>query len=34
MATLGLKKVSPEVVEAGKMSGSTRWQMLRHVYLP
>ena len=34
MATLGLKKVSPEVVEAGKMSSSTRWQMLRHVYLP
>ncbi len=34
MTTLGLKKVSPEVVEAGKMSGSTRWQMLRHVYLP
>ena len=34
MATLGLKKVSPEVVEAGKMSGSTRGQMLRHVYLP
>lgn len=34
MTTLGLKKVSPEVVEAGKMSGSTRWQMLRHVYIP
>lgn len=34
MTTLGLKKVSPEVVEAGKMSGCTRWQMLRHVYLP
>jgi glycine betaine/proline transport system permease protein len=34
MTALGLKKVSPEVVEAGKMSGSTRWQMLRHVYLP
>ena len=28
MTTLGLKKVSPEVVEAGKMSGCTRWQML------
>jgi glycine betaine/proline transport system permease protein len=34
MTTLGLKKVSPEVVEAGLMSGSTRWQMLRHVYIP
>ena len=34
MTTLGLKKVSPEVVEAGKMSGCTRFQMLRHVYLP
>lgn len=34
MTTLGLKKVSPEVVEAGQMSGSTRWQMLRYVYLP
>jgi len=34
MTTLGLKKVAPEVVEAGLMSGSTRWQMLRHVYLP
>ena len=30
----GLKKVSPEVVEAGKMSGCTRWQMLRYVYVP
>ena len=29
MTTLGLKKVSPEVVEAGHMSGCTRWQMLR-----
>lgn len=34
MTTLGLKKVSPEVVEAGKMSGCSRWQMLRHVYIP
>jgi len=34
MTTLGLKKVPPEVIEAGMMSGSTRWQMLRHVYLP
>ncbi|QCO57600.1 ABC transporter permease subunit (plasmid) [Pseudorhodobacter turbinis] len=34
MTTLGLQKVSPEVVEAGKMSGCSRYQMLRHVYLP
>ena len=34
MTTLGLKRVSPEVVEAGLMSGSTRLQMLRHVYIP
>jgi glycine betaine/proline transport system permease protein len=34
MTTLGLKKVRAEVVEAGKMSGSSRWQMLRHVQLP
>ncbi|SPH18150.1 Glycine betaine transport system permease protein OpuAB [Defluviimonas aquaemixtae] len=34
MTTLGLRKVSPEVIEAGKMSGSTRWQMLRYVYIP
>ncbi len=34
MTALGLKQVSDEVVEAGQMSGSTRWQMLRHVYLP
>ena len=34
MTTLGLKKVSPEVVEAGKMSGCTKWQMLWRVYIP
>lgn len=34
MTTIGLKKVSPEVVEAGKMSGATRWQMLTKVFLP
>lgn len=34
MTSLGLKKVPNEVVEAGHMSGSTRWQMLRHVYIP
>ena len=34
MTTLGLQKVSTEVVEAGKMSGCSKYQMLRHVYLP
>lgn len=34
MTTLGLHKVPPDVVEAGKMSGCTRWQMLRQVYIP
>ena len=34
MTTLGLKKVSPEIVEAGKMSGCSRWQMLTRVYIP
>ena len=34
MTTLGLKKVSPEVVEAGKMCGCTKLQMLMRVYLP
>jgi glycine betaine/proline transport system permease protein len=34
MTTLGLQKVSPEVVEAGEMSGCSRFQLLRHVYLP
>lgn len=34
MTTLGLKKVSPDIIEAGYMSGSSRWQMLRYVYLP
>lgn len=34
MTAVGLKKVPPEVVEAGKMAGCTRWQMLRSVYLP
>ncbi len=34
MTTLGLQKVSPEVVEAGKMSGCSKFQMLRHVYIP
>jgi len=34
MTTLGLQKVSVEVIEAGHMSGCTRMQLLRHVYLP
>ncbi|MEM8793434.1 MAG: ABC transporter permease subunit [Pseudomonadota bacterium] len=34
MTTVGLRKVPPEVVEAGQMAGCTRWQMLRHVYIP
>ena len=34
MTTVGLRKVPSEVVEAGKMAGCTRWQMLRHVYIP
>lgn len=34
MTTLGLQKVPHEVVEAGHLSGCTRWQLLRHVYLP
>ncbi|MEL6522523.1 MAG: ABC transporter permease subunit, partial [Pseudomonadota bacterium] len=34
MTALGLQKVSPDVVEAGKMSGASRWQMLTRVYIP
>ena len=34
MTTLGLKKVPHEVVEAGKMSGCSRLQMLLRVYIP
>ncbi|MCR9112074.1 MAG: ABC transporter permease subunit [Rhodobacteraceae bacterium] len=34
MTTIGLKKVSPEIVEAGKMSGASRWQMLTKVFIP
>ena len=34
MTTLGLRKVSPEVVEAGQMCGCSRWQMLSRVYVP
>jgi glycine betaine/proline transport system permease protein len=31
---LGLKAVSPELIEAGLMMGCTRWQMLRKVRMP
>ncbi len=34
MTTVGLKKVPLEVVEAGKMAGCNRWQMLLRVYVP
>ncbi len=34
MTTVGLKKVPTDVVEAGKMAGCTRWQMLLRVYVP
>jgi glycine betaine/proline transport system permease protein len=34
MTLLGLKKVPEEVIEAGKMSGSTRWQLLTRVRIP
>ncbi|MCL4147389.1 UNVERIFIED_CONTAM: hypothetical protein GTU68_053008 [Idotea baltica] len=34
LTILGLKKVSPEVTEAGKMSGCTEWQLLRRVLIP
>jgi glycine betaine/proline transport system permease protein len=34
MTILGLKKVSEEVIEAGKMAGSTRWQLLTRVRIP
>ncbi len=34
MTALGLRKVPEAIVESGHMSGSTRFQMLFHVYLP
>ena len=34
MTLLGLKQVPPEVIESGKMCGSTGWQLLRHVRVP
>ncbi len=34
MTLLGLKKVSEEVIESGKMCGATRWQLMRAVRIP
>jgi len=34
LTILGLKKVPPEVTEAGLMSGCSNWQLLRRVLLP
>lgn len=34
MTLLGLKKVPEEVIEAGKMCGTTRWQLLTRVRIP
>lgn len=34
MTLLGLKKVPDEVIEAGKMSGATRWQLLTRARIP
>jgi len=34
LTMLGLKKVPPEVTEAGMMSGCTSWQLMRRVLIP
>ena len=34
MTILGLRAVSPEIIEAGKMCGTTRWQLMTRVRLP
>jgi len=34
LTLLGLKKVPPEVAEAGRMSGCSNWQLLRKVQIP
>lgn len=34
LTMLGLKKVPPEVAEAGKMNGCTDWQLMRRVLIP
>ncbi len=34
MSLLGLKKVSPEIIESGQMCGATSWQLLRYARIP
>jgi glycine betaine/proline transport system permease protein len=34
MTMLGLRAVSPEIIESGKMCGATRWQLMTRVRLP
>lgn len=34
MTMLGLRAVSPEIIESGKMCGTTRWQLMTRVRLP
>jgi len=34
LTLLGLRGVSPEIIESGKMSGATRWQLMTRVRLP
>lgn len=34
MTLLGLREVSPEIIESGKMSGTTRWQLMSRVRIP
>ncbi|MBU9699115.1 ABC transporter permease subunit [Rhodobacteraceae bacterium HSP-20] len=34
MTMLGLRGVSPEIIESGKMCGTTRWQLMTRVRLP
>jgi len=34
MTLLGLRMVPPEVIESGKMSGATRWQLMMRVRVP
>jgi glycine betaine/proline transport system permease protein len=34
LTLLGLRSVPPEIIESGKMSGATRWQLMTRVRLP
>mgnify|MGYP000122451737 CR=1 FL=1 len=34
LTLLGLRAVPPEIIESGKMSGATRWQLMTRVRLP